>query len=92
VYNHLKYKGYDVKVGVLGDKEIDFVAKKNNEIKYFQVALQMSDEKTILREFGNLLEINDNYPKYVISKDTFSGNTYQGIEHWNIKKFLLDFD
>jgi predicted AAA+ superfamily ATPase len=92
VHNHLKYKGYDVKVGVLGEKEIDFVAKKNNEIKYFQVALQMNDEKTILREFGNLLEIKDNYPKYVISKDTFLGNTYQGIEHWNIKNFLLDFE
>jgi predicted AAA+ superfamily ATPase len=92
VFNHLISKGYVVKVGVLGDKEIDFVTQKNNETKYFQVALQMIDDKTIQREFGNLLAIKDNYPKYVISKDIFSGNTYQGIEHWNIIDFLLKFE
>jgi len=92
VYNHLIYKGYTVKVGVLGDKEIDFVAQKNNETKYFQVALQLTDEKTTQREFGNLLAIKDNYPKYVISKEIFSGNSFQGIEHWNIKDFLLKFE
>ena len=92
VFNHLKYKGYTVKIGVLGDKEIDFVAQKNNETKYFQVALQMMDDKTIEREFGNLLLIKDNYPKYVISKETFSGNSFQGIEHWNIIDFLLKFE
>ena len=92
VYNHLIYKGYTVKVGVLGDKEIDFVAQKNNETKYFQVALQLTDDKTTQREFGNLLAIKDNYPKYVISKEIFLGNSFQGIEHWNIKDFLLKFE
>jgi len=92
VFNYLKFKGYDVSVGALGDKEVDFIAEKNNEVQYFQVALQLGNPQTIEREFGNLLAIKDNYPKHVITKDVFSGNTYQGIEHWNIRKFLTEFE
>ena len=88
VFNHLKYLQYDVQVGALGDKEIDFIAAKNNELAYFQVALQLKEEKTIKREFGNLLEIKDNYPKYVISLDNFSGNTSQGIKVMSLSDFL----
>lgn len=91
VYNHLKTLGYEVTVGVLGDKEIDFVAKKNNELKYFQVALQLTQEKTVEREFGNLMAIKDNYPKFLISKEKFIGNSYQGINHLHIINFLTDF-
>lgn len=88
VFNHLRYLQYDVQVGALGDKEIDFIAVKNNELAYFQVALQLKQEKTIEREFGNLLEIQDNYPKYVITLDNFSGNTSQGIKVMTLSNFL----
>jgi predicted AAA+ superfamily ATPase len=91
VYNHLKFKGYEITVGVLGDKEVDFIAEKNNEIQYFQVALRLSDEQTVEREFGNLLAIKDNYPKHIVTKDFFSGNTYKGIKHWDILTFLTSF-
>ena len=88
VFNHLRCLQYDVQVGALGDKEIDFIAAKNNELAYFQVALQLKEEKTIEREFGNLLEIKDNYPKYVITLDNFSGNTSRGIKVMSLSDFL----
>lgn len=88
VYNHLLYKGWEVKVGVFERNEIDFVCQRNGETMYIQVALRLDEQKTIEREFGNLLNINDNYPKYVITNDQFSGNSYQGIQHINIRDFL----
>ena len=74
MYNHLLYKGYDIKVGYYGDKEIDFIGEKNGEKLYIQVALKI-DGDTAEREFGNLLKIQDNYPKIVLTEDTFSGNS-----------------
>ena len=68
VYNHLLYKGYDIKVGYYGDKEIDFIGEKNGEKLYIQVALKIDSDKTAEREFGNLLKIQDNYPKIVITE------------------------
>lgn len=92
VYNHLIFKGYKVFVGKMNDLEIDFVAEKNGETNYFQVAYLLKDELTIDREFGNLLKISDNYPKYVISFDTFNvPNTYKGIKHFLLIDFLTDF-
>lgn len=92
VFNHLKSNGYDIKTGASADKEIDFIAHKNNEIVYFQVAYLLSEQTTIDREFGNLLLINDNYPKFVISKDTFATqNTYKGIFHLSLRQFLFEF-
>ena len=90
VYNHLLYKGYDIKVGYYGDKEIDFVGEKNGEKLYIQVALKIDSDKTAEREFGNLLKIQDNYPKIVITEDTFSGNSYEGIRHCSIRQFLME--
>lgn len=77
MYNHLLYKSYDIKVGYYGDKEIDFIGEKNGEKLYIQVALKI-DGDTAEREFGNLLKIQDNYPKIVVTEDTFSGNSYKG--------------
>ncbi|MBS5639693.1 MAG: ATP-binding protein [Bacteroides sp.] len=77
VYNHLLYKGYDIKVGYYGDKEIDFIGEKNGEKLYIQVALKIDSDKTAEREFGNLLKIQDNYPKIVVTEDTFSGNSHR---------------
>ena len=93
VFNHLKANQYDVKVGYFGNKEIDFVATKNNEKKYIQVCYRLENQSTIQREFGNLLAINDNYEKMVISADTiYSQNTYEGIKHYQIREFLLNFE
>jgi predicted AAA+ superfamily ATPase len=93
VFLHLKNSGYSITIGALGNKEIDFIATKNGEKKYIQVSYLLSDEKTIEREFGNLLKIEDNYPKYVISYDTFSApNTYKGIIHLTLLEFLTDFE
>ena len=90
VYNHLLYKGYDIKVGYYGDKEIDFVGEKNGEKLYIQVALKIDSDKTAEREFGNLLNIQDNYPKIVVTEDTFSGNSYEGIRYCPIRQFLME--
>lgn len=88
VYNHLLFLGYTVKVGTIGDLEVDFVAQKQGEIKYFQVALSLNEDKTIEREFGNLKRIQDNYPKYVITMDEYNGNTHEGIMAMSLRKFL----
>ncbi len=88
VYNHLQFLGYSTKVGVLGSEEIDFVCEKNGEIIYIQVAVTLDEQKTIDREFGNLLKIKDNYPKYVITRNGFEGNSYKGIPALSLIDFL----
>jgi len=92
VYNHLLYLGYDVKVGTLQHQEIDFVCERAGERLYVQVALHLENESTMEREFGNLLKITDNYPKLVVSAGNFEGNTYQGIQHMSLGKFLVTDD
>ena len=91
VYNHLRYKGFDVKVGYIDALEIDFIAEKSGEKKYFQVALSVENEKTREREFGNLIKIKDNYPKTLITKNGFQGNTFQGIPNISLYEFLNEF-
>jgi predicted AAA+ superfamily ATPase len=88
VYKHLLYNGYEVKIGQLGQAEVDFVGKRNGEYLYVQVCYLLQDAATVQREFGNLEKISDNYPKMVVSMDTFSGNTHNGIQHINLRKFL----
>ena len=92
VYNHLQYLGYKILIGQSGDKEIDFIAEKNSEKIYIQVALRITNETTAEREFGNLLEIKDNYPKYVITLDEYSGTTFNGVKHIPLRNFLLTFE
>jgi len=89
VYNHLLYLGYKIKVGTMSAKEIDFIGERKGEFIYIQIALKLEDETTIKREFENLLQIDDNYPKYVITNSEFNGNTYQGIKHIYIRDFLM---
>ncbi|MCL2726924.1 MAG: ATP-binding protein [Bacteroidales bacterium] len=91
VFEHLLYCGYDVKIGQINDLEIDFVCERGGEKLYVQVTYILQDEKTINREFGNLLKINDNYPKIVVSMDEFTGNTYQGIKHLHMRNFLTEW-
>ncbi|MBS1601428.1 MAG: ATP-binding protein [Bacteroidetes bacterium] len=90
VYLHLLRNRYTVYVGKSGDKEIDFMAEKNGERVYVQVAYQLGDESIIKREFGNLADIPDNYPKYVVTMDEIqSRNTFKGIKQINLKEFLV---
>jgi len=88
VHNHLVFKGYKVKVGVLSLSEIDFIGEKDGEKIYIQVALSINDPKTLSREFGNLKNIKDNYPKMVITMDNFTGNTFDGIKSIDLRSFL----
>lgn len=85
----LKRRGYDVYIGKIKDKEIDFVATKQNEKIYVQVTQEIKSEKTQKREYEQLLEIRDNYPKYVVMADDFAGGNYEGIKTMNIVDFLL---
>jgi len=90
VYLHLRMAGYSVTVGQEGNKEIDFIAQKSGEKIYVQVAYMLSNEGTINREFGNLLEISDNFPKYVVTMDEIAEmSTYKGINRMHIKDFCL---
>lgn len=88
VFNHLLIKNNVVKVGVLYEAEIDFIAEKEGEKHYYQVALSIHETQTIEREFGNLKKIKDNYPKTVITYDEFKGNTTDGIRCEDLKSFL----
>lgn len=89
VYLELKRRGYDVYIGKIKNKEIDFVATKQNEKIYVQVTQEIKSEKTQKREYEQLLEIRDNYPKYVVMADDFAGGNYEGIKTMNIVDFLL---
>lgn len=90
VYLHLRRMGCEVRVGVLNNLEIDFVAQKSDKTLYIQVCYLLTDEHVISREFGNLLQINDNYPKYVISLDEVKFSNYEGVIHlhpWEMPEF-----
>uniref|UniRef100_UPI0025A9E8F8 ATP-binding protein n=1 Tax=Paramuribaculum intestinale TaxID=2094151 RepID=UPI0025A9E8F8 len=90
VYLHLKNLGYKISVGTLPNGEIDFVAEKGGTSVYIQVAYLIADDKTMEREFGNLLKIQDNYPKYVISMNPMSRpQNYEGIKHLTLRQFLM---
>ena len=89
VYNELIYRGYNVSIGNNNGKEIDFVATKHNLIEYYQVTYSLQNEETEEREFGAYKNIEDNYPKYVISTDTLD-YSQNGIIHKNIIDWLLE--
>ena len=89
VYLELCRRGYTVNVGKTGDGEIDFVAVRQNEKIYVQVTQEINSEKTEKREYTRLLEIPDNYPKFVLTTDEFAGGNYEGIKTMHIADFLL---
>lgn len=89
VYLQLHTLYSNVFIGQQGEKEVDFVALNGDMRVYVQATFQMGDEKTRAREFGNLLAIPDNYPKYVVSLDEWtSGSNYEGIHHLHLLDFL----
>lgn len=89
IYNELIVRGYDVYVGKTRKSEVDFVAVRGNEKEYYQVAYYLYDQKVIDREFGAFREIEDNYPKYVISLDKMDFSR-DGIIHKNAVRFLTE--
>lgn len=89
VYLELCRRGYTVYIGKTGDGEVDFVATRQNEKLYVQVTQRIESEKTEKREYERLLEIRDNYPKYVLRTDEFVGGNYEGIITMHVADFLL---
>jgi len=89
IYLHLKMLGYEVFIGKLDNLEIDFIGQKEGKTVYVQVAYLITTNETREREFGNLMQIKNNYPKYVVSLDPFnSGSDYDGIKHIHMRDFL----
>jgi predicted AAA+ superfamily ATPase len=89
VYLELLRRGYDVHIGKIGDSEIDFVATKQENKLYIQIAERLEREETEQREYGRLIGIADNYPKYVLRTDDFAGGNYKGIRTMHVADFLL---
>ena len=82
-------RGYKVSVGRVGEREIDFIGEKDGSKLYLQVCYLLNGESTIIREFGSLLDIKDNYPKYVLYKESsFKGN-YEGIPAMKIDDWMV---
>ncbi|MDP9800608.1 putative AAA+ superfamily ATPase [Arcanobacterium wilhelmae] len=88
VYQELRARGYEVRVGAMGSKEIDFVATRAGEVEYYQVSYLLASEATAEREFGVFAEVADNYPKFVLTMDPLDLSR-KGIRHRNIREWLL---
>lgn len=89
VYLELCRRGYSVNIGKTHDGEIDFIAQRQSEKIYVQVTKEISSQDTEQREYSRLLEIRDNYPKYLLTTDSFAGGNYEGIKTMHIADFLL---
>ena len=89
VFLELKRRGYSVFVGKFDNSEIDFVAERQGRKIYIQVAYKLENKETVAREFGNLLSVGDQYPKYVVTMDDFWKDAIEGVVHLYITDFLL---
>ena len=89
VYLELLRRGYEVYVGKLDQTEIDFVATRREDKLYIQISEKIGSIETREREYGNLLSVPDNYPKYVLRTDVFSGGNERGIKTMHVADFLL---
>ena len=89
IYLELLRRGYEVNVGKMGVTEVDFVAKKDDMISYYQVTASLTEQATFEREIKPLKKINDNYPKKILTLDRFTLGNYEGIEVLNAVDWLL---
>jgi len=90
VYLELLRRGYKIWTGTLRDAEIDFTVKnRNGDIEYYQVSWEISNTETEKREFAPLEKVKDNYPKYLLSTESFAQNR-DGIIHKNVFDWLLE--
>lgn len=89
VYLELLRRGYTVNIGKTPDGEVDFIAERQGEKLYVQVTKEIKSAETEQREYDRLLEIHDNYPKYVLMTDDFAGGNYKGIKTMHVADFLL---
>ena len=91
IYKHLRFLGYEVKVGVLNAGEVDFVCTKPGKTVYIQASYIIAEESTRKREFGPLEKIRDNHPKFVISATPLLNTRDEnGITHLSLRKFLKE--
>lgn len=90
VYLELLRRGYQVNIGKVGAAEIDFVARKGDNVYYFQVTASMVEESTFQREMAPLKAVNDNYPKTIITLDRYTPGNYEGIQVVHAIDWLLD--
>ena len=91
IYKHLRFLGYEVKVGVLNAGEVDFVCTKPGKTVYIQASYITAEESTRKREFGPLEKIRDNHPKFVISATPLLNTRDEnGITHLSLRKFLKE--
>jgi uncharacterized protein len=92
VYLHLRSLGHKVRVAAIGsNKEVDFITEQGSEIAYFQVTYRINNDKTYDREFKNLVSIDDNYPKYIITMEEIHKSSIKGVKHLYLEDFLLNF-
>ncbi|MDQ1152342.1 putative AAA+ superfamily ATPase [Sphingobacterium zeae] len=90
VYLELLRRGNKIWTGTARNAEVDFVSRTpKGEIAYYQVAWEMSNEENVEREFGSLEKINDNYPKYLLTTDSFTQDR-NGVKHLNVFNWLLE--
>jgi predicted AAA+ superfamily ATPase len=89
VYLELLRRGSKVYVGKVGEKEVDFVAKKNGGTFYYQVAETVRDQQTLARELFSLSAINDHYPKFLLTRDYEPVTSHNGIRQVNVLDWLL---
>ena len=90
VFLELKRRGYNVFVGKLDTREIDFIAEKKGWKIYVQVAYKLDNEDTVGREFNPLLEVKDQFPKFVVTMDDLWKESIEGVQHLHIADFLLN--
>jgi predicted AAA+ superfamily ATPase len=92
VYLELLRRGNKIWTGTDRNSKVDFVYRTTlGDINYIQVAWQLSDEKTIEREFGALNKLKDNYPKLLLTTDSFTQNR-NSIKQLNVFHWLLDLE
>lgn len=91
VYLELIRRGYRVYVGHLQNGEIDFVAKKPHRLEYYQVSYTVMEDTTLRRELSPLEQLDDNYPKYLLTMDVLhKTDNHNGIEQKNVLDWLLE--